>query len=168
MGTRDNIYNSFKDTPNLLKEIKSLIGGKDYFGKNKKDINDYLEEGKRLYRESLGAKNEKEERDYLEKSKDAFDIARALSSQPIQKERINNSLREIQNRLRIMGIPLRSLENKIVPVFIFASFILAIFFISINITGAVVGSVVHDFSILGILFFLKGLVLSFIYARSKR
>ncbi|MEJ2267972.1 MAG: hypothetical protein P8X70_02765 [Nanoarchaeota archaeon] len=108
MGTRDNIYNSFK-------EIKSLIGRKDYLGKNKKDINDYLEEGKRLYRESLGAKNEKEERDYLEKSKDAFDIARALSSQPIQKERINNSLQEIQNRLRIMGIPLKSLENKIVP-----------------------------------------------------
>jgi hypothetical protein len=49
-----------------------------------------------------------------------------------------------------------------------ASFILALFFSALNFTGAVVSSAQQDFSILGILFFICGLVGSFIYVRSKR
>lgn len=49
-----------------------------------------------------------------------------------------------------------------------ASFILALFFSVFNLTGNVIGSVKQDFSILGILFFILGLVFVFVYARSKR
>jgi len=49
-----------------------------------------------------------------------------------------------------------------------ASFLSALFFLSVNFTGAVVGSTQYDFSILGILFFVLGLVFIFVYARHNR
>jgi len=48
------------------------------------------------------------------------------------------------------------------------SFLSALFFLSVNFTGAVVGSTQYDFSILGILFFVLGLVFIFVYARHNR
>jgi len=49
-----------------------------------------------------------------------------------------------------------------------ASLILASFFSIVNLTGAVVGSAKQDFFILGIIFFILGLVGVFVYVRSKR
>jgi len=37
-----------------------------------------------------------------------------------------------------------------------------------NFTGAVIESAQQDFSILGILFFISGLIFAFIYARKRR
>jgi len=128
----------------------------------------YLKKAKEFYERALKSKTEKEEKYYLGKAKSFYKTANSLSSYPIQKERINNVLEEINNRLSIMGIPLRSLENQILPVLILSSFIFSLFLLSMNFTGAVIGTIKHDFSILGILFFIGGLIFSFVYARSKR
>jgi len=132
------------------------------------NFNDYLKKGKEFYEKALKSKTEEDEKRYLSLAKSFYKTAKSLSSYPIQKERINNVLEEINNRLSIMGIPLISLENKILPVLIFSSFILCLFFLSMNFTGAVVGTAKNDFSILGILFFIGGLIFAFVYARSKR
>jgi hypothetical protein len=135
---------------------------------NEEESLTYQMQGEEFYEKSLKAKTKREEKHYLSEAIKSYEHARVLAITPIQKERINNVLEKIKNRLRIMGIPLKNLESKTFPVFIFLSFILSLFFLSMNFTGNVVGTTKKDFSILGILFFIGGLIFSFVYATSKR
>ncbi len=173
----DGKYNSiFK----LLKNIKGEIG--ELKNKRRKDNryeDEYKDEffyihqneGDEFYAESLNAKEEKKEQNYLSKAFKAYNFAKNFSSNSVENEKIDNNLMKIKNRLRIMGVSLKdfkNLESKLPLVFIFTSFIITLFFLSLNITGNIIGNTQQDFSILGILFFLCGLVGAFVYARNKR
>ena len=95
------------------------------------------------------------------------DYHQALNYTEKDKERMRIQNKITDARISISGDKV-SYKNTPFVFLSIAGFIISLFFLSINFTGAVVGSVKNDFSILGILFFLCGLVGAFVYARNKR
>jgi hypothetical protein len=129
-------------------------------------LNNLIEKGNTLLRLIPTRSSEKEKGRYLKYAEKIYRQAEKLCFDSKTKTNLVRAINQIEEKQK--NIFKYNFKNDSFLIFILASFIIALFFLSINLTGAVTGTAKSDFSILGILFFIAGLITAFIYFRSKR
>jgi hypothetical protein len=103
----------------------------------------------------------------LTNSLENYNLARKFADDEYEKK-LEYKIKDIEEELRNLR-NITGLGNKVYSYFSIASLFLALIFISSTITGNAVGeSMLNDNFLLGICFFICGLVLAFFYAKIKR
>ncbi len=145
-----NKYDSLIERGNLLLR---LIPSRDSYKTQK----DFLKDARKTY--ALAFK-------FIKTTKKKRDLKRALNQIEKKQKRIKEYEEFEKNPYSLDNI-LMNLGSRYLLVISLIFLISTLFFFSLNFTGAVVGTAKNDFSILGILFFIAGLICAFIYWRNK-
>jgi hypothetical protein len=127
-----------------------------------------VKKGNTLLRLIPSREDKDEKIKYLEMARRVYRKAEKMAFDSKTKRDLIRAIEQIEKKQRGVFSSNFNFHTKFSILLIFASFLISLIFISFNFTAAVVGNVKHDFSILGILFFILGLVGLFVYAKSRR
>ena len=133
---------------------------------------DYLiERGNLLLRIVPSRGSYEQQMNCLEEAKKTYKLAKKSVNSFKKRKDLERAINQIEKKQNSLSSPdwiediLKDFNFLKLSIF---AFVLACFFSIINLTGAVVGSAKQDFFILGIIFFILGLVGAFVYVRSKK